>query len=230
MADIIYWPDLLRPQAIKVDLAHRSLSGPSAQSGFSQVVSNSAGIWTATYDSIPVYSSAMIRCWRALDALIEGRQGVISIPVWDFPRSPSAADELGSNIYNLSQAPYSDGALHSDYSGYQTTWTNVLVGENTAIGATTVTLTKNAPYVTLEPGHRFSINDRLYQIRKIESQGDTTAVVTIRPPLREAITVGNIAEFDYPRLKVRLTDDKAMQIDLDYNAYGTPSLSFMEAV
>jgi len=226
----IYWPDALRPQSIKVDLAHRSLRGPAAGSGFTQVVSNSAGIWQATFDSIPVYSSTMIRLWRALDAQIEGQLGVISIPVWDFPRSPSAADELGLNIYNLPQAPHSDGAFLSDSSGYKTAWTNILVGDNASIGATTVVLTKNAPYVTLEPGHRFSINDRLYQIKSITSQSDTQAEVIVRPPLREAITIGNIAEFDFPRLQVRLTDDKAMQISLDYNAKCFPTISFYEAV
>lgn len=229
MADIIYWPEILRPQNIKVDIAHRSLRGPSSQSGFTQVVSNSAGIWTATYDSIPVYSSSMIKCWRALDSLIEGRLGIISLPVWDFPRSPSATDDLGSNIWNTSSVPHSDGAFFDDTSGYLTTWTNVTVGANATAGATTLQLTVGAPIVTLEPGHRFSINDRLYQIKTVSQTGGS-ATVTIRPPLREAVSTGDFCNFDYPRVKMRLTDDTAMNITLNYNANVFPTLSFIEAV
>lgn len=223
----IWWPDILRPQKIKIDLAHRSLRGPTAQSGYTQVVSNSAGLWTASYDSIPVYTSAMIRCWRALDSLIEGQLGIISIPAWDFPRSPNAIGELGLNIY--SNTPHDDDSFFDDDSGYQSAWTNVSVGTAASIGATTVVLSKETAS-TLEPGHRFSINDRLYQIKSITSQDSTSATITIRPPLREAIVVGDRAEFDYPRVKVRLTDDKAMQLDLNYNGYATPTLSFYEAV
>jgi len=223
----IWWPEILRPQKIKIDLAHRSLRGPTAQSGYTQVVSNSAGLWTASYDSIPVYTSAMIRCWRALDSLIEGQLGIISIPAWDFPRSPNAIGELGLNIY--SNTPHDDDSFFDDDSGYQSSWTNVSVGTAASIGATTVVLSKETAS-TLEPGHRFSINDRLYQIKSITSQDSTSATITIRPPLREAIVVGDRAEFDYPRVKVRLTDDKAMQLDLNYNGYATPTLSFYEAV
>ena len=226
----IYWPTILRPQKIKIDLAHRSLRGPSAQSGFTQVISNSAGIWTGTYDSIPVYSSSMIRCWRALDTLIEGQLGVISLPAWDFPRSPSAMDELGSNIQSLGPVPNSDGSFFNDYSGYAGTWTNVTVTSKANIGDTTITLTKNAPKVTLELGHRFSVNSRLYQIKSITAQNDSTATIVIRPPIREAVFSGDIAEFDYPRVLMRLTDDKAMNLDLNYNANCFPTLTFIEAV
>jgi hypothetical protein len=229
MAGVIYWPETLRPQQIKVDLAHRSLRGSTAQSGFTQVVSNSAGIWTVTYDEIPVYSSQMIRLWRALDSLIEGPLGIISLPAWDFPRSPSAMDELGLNIYKTPIASHNDGSYFSDYSGYVSSWTNIYVSADANIGATTISFTKDTP-VTLEPGHRFSINDRLYQIRTVTSQSNTLATVTIRPPLREAILICDRAEFDYPRVKVRLTDDKAMQLDLDYNAKSFVTLSFFEAV
>lgn len=227
----IWWPEILRPQKIKIDLAHRSLRGPTAQSGYTQVVSNSAGLWTATYDSIPVYTSAMVRCWRALDSLIEGQLGIISIPAWDFPRSPNAIGELGLNIYSsiYSSTPHSDESFFDDNSGYQSSWTNVFVNATALIGATTVSLTKETT-ATLEPGNRFSINDRLYQIQTITNQDSVSATVTIRPPLREALVVGDRAEFDYPRVKVRLTDDKAMQLDLNYNGYATPTLSFYEAV
>lgn len=229
MANVIYWPELLRPQNIKIDIAHRSLAGPSAQSGYVQVVSNSAGLWVGTYDSIPVYSKSMIKCWRALDSLIEGRQGIISIPTWDFQRSPGSSDELGSNIWETRNIPHSDASLFDDGSGYTTSWSNVYLSSDASTGATTLYLTINDPIIDLEPGHRFSINDRLYQIKSV-SQSDSAATVTIRPPLREAVSTGDRVEFDYPRVKMRLTDDSAMNITLNYNANVFPTLSFIEAL
>lgn len=225
----VYWPEALRPQKIKVDISHRNLRGPTAQSGFTQVVSNSAGIWVATYDSIPVYKSSMVRMWRALDSEIGGQRETISLPIWDYPRAPGANDELGSNLLGFGNLPHSDETLFDDNTGYQTAYTNVNVSAAASVGATTVSLTKVSKTL-LEPGHRFSVNDRLYQIKRVTSQTNTAATVIVTPPLREALKVGDRAEFDYPRVLMRLTDDKAMQLDLNYNGYATPTLTFFEAL
>ena len=228
MVDTINWPtDILKPQSLSIDLAHRSLRGPTASSGFTQVVTNSAGVWRVTFNSIPVYSSSMVKLWRALDSLIEGQLNVISLPAWDYPRSPSAIGELGSNLYNYPTVPHSDSTPFDDESEYTSGYTDVQTNATAAVGATTLTVTKGFP-VTLEPGHRFSIDERLYQIRTVTTQNDTSATITIRPPLREFVTLGARLEFDFPRVKVRLMDDKAMFLPLNFNAQSFPTLEFIE--
>lgn len=228
---IVHWPEkILKPQTISVDLAHRNLRSPSAANGFTQVVSNSAGIWKVSFSNIPVYSAQMIKCWRAIDTLTEGQLYPLSIPVFDHPRSPSSTDDYGSNLYRFynNPVPHSDGAFFSDGSGYVSTWTLVFAATAGTVGATTVSVLKSPPLATLEPGQRFSINDRLYQIQRITSQEDTTATFTVRPPIREAFSIGSRLEFDVPRLRVKLMSDTAMNIPLNFNQQTFPTLDFIE--
>jgi hypothetical protein len=228
---IVYWPEkLLKPQTISVDLAHRNLRSPSAASGFTQVVSNSAGIWKVSFSNIPVYSAQMIKCWRAIDTLIEGQLFPLSIPVFDHPRSPSSTDNYGRNLYNFynSSTSHSDGTFFSDGSGYSSTWTRVFATTAGTVGATTISVLKSPPLATLEPGQRFSVNDRLYQIQKITAQTDTTATFTVRPPIREAFSIGTRLEFDNPRVRVKLLSDTAMNIPLNFNQQTFPTLDFIE--
>jgi len=231
MADPIIWPwKLLKPQSISVDIAHRNLRSPSAANGFTQVVSNSAGLWKVSFASVPAYSQDMIKCWRAIDTLAEGQLNPISIPVYDWPRSPSSTDNYGRNLYDFytSHTFHSDGSSFGDGSGYVSSYTNVISASNGTIGGTTISVIKNAPTVTLEPGQRFSINDRLYQIRTISSQTATTATMTVRPPFRETFSIGDRLEFDMPRVRVKLLNDSAMALPLNFNQQSFPSLDFIE--
>ncbi len=231
MAEPIIWPwRLLQPQSISVDIAHRNLRSPSAANGFTQVVSNSAGLWSVSFSSIPAYSQSMIKCWRAIDTLAEGQLNPISIPVYDWPRSPSATDNYGRNLYDFytKQVFHSDGSPFDDGTGYTSTYTNVVAASNGVIGGTTISVVKNTENVTLEPGQRFSINDRLYQIRTVTSQTDTLATMTVRPPFREAFSIGDPLEFDMPRLRVKLLSDTAMALPLNFNQQSFPSLDFIE--
>lgn len=231
MATPVYWPgNILKPQDISVDIAHRSLRGPSATNGFTQVVSNSAGIWSVKYTGVPVYSAAMIKLWRALDTLIEGQLNPISLPVWDYPRSPGSTDELGTNLYNWYQGvPHSDGSYFSDGSDYLGYYTNITTSSSAGIGTVTLSVLKSFP-ILLEPGQRFSINDRLYQIKSISAQDDTSATFIVRPPFREFVAVGSRCEFDQPRVRVKLTSDNAMFLPLSFNRQSFPDLEFVEDV
>lgn len=231
MADPIFWPgSILKPQKISVDLAHRNLRSSAAANGFTQVVSNSAGVWRVSFSDIPVYSSNMIKLWRAIDTLAEGMMNPISIPVFDHPRSPASTDNYGKNLYNFYNTfvSHSDTSWFSDLSGYSSTWTNIVTSASASIGAVTLSLLKNAPIVTLEPGQRFSINDRLYQIQKVTAQTDTTATIVIRPPLRDFVNLADRLEFDVPRVRVKLMSDTAMYLPLNFNQQSFPPLDFIE--
>lgn len=231
MADPIIWPQwLLKPQTVSVDLVHRNLRSPSAANGFTQVVSNSAGLWRVTFSDIPAYDQSMIKCWRAIDTLAEGQLNPISIPTYDWPRSPASTDNHGKNVLSVlrSVVPYSTSEYFSDGSGFVSSYTNIVSASNGTIGGTTISVVKTTPYVTIEPGHRFSINDRLYQVHKITSQSDTMATFTVRPPFREVFVSGDRLEFDNPRLRVKLLDDAAMALPLSFNQRSFPTLDFIE--
>lgn len=232
MTDVIMWPQILKPQTISVDPSHRNLRGTSAANSFTQVSSNSAGIWRVSFSDIPVYSTNHIRLWRAIDALAEGQLNVISLPLFDFARSPSSDSDGGRNLYlwyNYASS-HSDGSFFDDYTGYESSYTNVATSATVAVGATTIPVIKTAPAVTLEPGMHFSISDRLYRIKKVTAQDATTATLVVFPPVREFIYLSERLEFDIPRIKVRLTSDTAMKLPLNFNRQSFPSLDFVEAV
>lgn len=225
----IFWPwETLKPQSIMVDISPRNLRGPSAQSGFTQVVSNSAGLWKVTFYNIPVYSASMIRLWRSISNYAEGQLNDIIIPVWDYPRAPIPNGVIYSDFFDNS-IPHDSDAFFDDDEGYENTLISVDAAANASIGATSLSLTKNFSG-DLEPGHRFSVNYKLYEIRTVESQTASTASITIRPPLREAIVSGDPIIFDYPTMKVRLASDNEMQLPLNFNQQSFQTVNFIESL
>lgn len=231
MVAAIIWPEkLLKPQKVNIDIAHRNLRSPSAASGFTQTVTNSAGLWKITFGSIPVYTNNMIKAWRAIDALAEGQLNPISLPAYDFGRTPGSTDLYGRNVQSIvcGGVPFSDTSTFSDTSLFVSSYTNIMVATPATAGSTTVSMVKSKPYVAVEPGQMFSIDDRLYRIKRVQSQTDTTASVTITPPLREAIVESARCEFDKPRVRVKLLSDTAMSLPLDFNQQSFPDLDFIE--
>ena len=93
--------------------------------------------------------------------------------------------------------------------------------------ATTLMLTKITP-VELEPPQRFSIGERMYQIKSISEQDDTTATIRIWPPLRDFVGSGAELEFDRPVLRVRLATDQEMDLPLEFGRWSFPSVNFIE--
>lgn len=224
----IHWPmEKLKPQDVSVDINHRSLRGPSASNGFTQVVSNSAGIWRVTYSGIPVYDTSRIRLWRALDTLTEGQLNPIVIPIYDHPRSPGGFGELGKNIYYGMKATFSDGGIFDDLSCFQGGYMNAKAISSAATGTVTISMSKDVP-ATIEPGHRFSVNNCLYQVKSIISQTNSQASFIVRPPLRQPIQIGDYLDFDFPKIRVRLASDSEMSLPLDYNRNSFPNISFIE--
>ena len=52
--------------------------------------------------------------------------------------------------------------------------------------------------------------------------------MTVRPPFREAFSIGDKLEFDLPRIKVKLASDTAMALPLNFNQQSFPQLDFVE--
>jgi hypothetical protein len=196
--------------------------GQSSLSGFMQVVGADAGIWAVTYQGVPLKNKAQILTWDAIALLLEGRLNPLLVPVWEGSRQPFPE---GSTGYD--SIPHSDDSFFSDGSGYSQPVILATVAADAALRATTISIAV-ASGDALQPGHYFSIGERLYQIRTVVSEESGVYTVTIRPPLRAAISEDDAVEFDRPHCKMRLTSDDAMQRILDLNRHGRPSVSFIE--
>lgn len=225
----IIWPcSRLVPRNISVDSASRTMAGPASVSGFTQVVASDAGLWKATYEEIPVRDTqgvGLVQLWRAIAVQAEGRLNPLLICVHDIERKPYPAGTSDADLEG--QVPHADDALFDDDTGYVSSVIDVSLSANAAVRATTLVVTKSLSG-DLEPGHRFSIGERLYQIRSVTNQDAASATIKIWPPLREAWSTGARLEFDRPVLRVRLASDKEMDLPLELGRWSFPSVNFIE--
>ena len=77
----------------------------------------------------------------------------------------------------------------------------------------------------LRPGLKFSYNDFLYRITAVDGES-----VTINPPLREAIAMGEPVALKAPYIRVRLVDDEAAENAYKFDVQGGKfTLRIMEA-
>lgn len=221
------WPSTLTPQNVAFDIAPRTLAAPSSISGITQVVASDAGIWKATLGEIDIRRREQILAFRAIGVRLEGRLNPIVVPLcgaWQ-PRPPGPAD--GSSL--LAAVPHSDEAFFSDGSGYVGIVNSVSLADALAVRATTADIVIDAGG-TIEPGQHFSIGNRLYRIRSVDYTSETEATITFRPPLREAADAGAALEFDDPVCLMRLATDNEMDLELALHRYGSPTVTFLEAV
>lgn len=229
MADVI-WPwKVLKPQNLSIDLAPRNLRGQSATNSFTQVSSNSAGIWRGEFSVIPVYSASLIRLWRAIASNAEGQLNAIILPAYDLPRAPLPNGVTESYLLSSGGVPHSDGTPFSDSSLYSSSYINIETIGTYLVGAVTLNVIKNLSG-DLEPGHRFSIGTNLYEIKLVTEQTSTTATIVITPPLRNDITTVSYLNFDKPVVRVRLASDNEMFLPLNFNKQSFPTIKFFEDV
>lgn len=225
----IFWPyELLKPQAIRADIAPRNLRSPATESGFSQSVSNSAGMWNITFSNIPVYNTEMVKAWRAISAQADGQANPIILPMYDFLRAPIPEGLTYSGFCaNIGKVLHSDNTPFDDDTSYENGGIDVTVAAGASVGATQIQVTKNTSG-EIEPGQRFSINDRANQIKSIVSQDETSVTIKLSLPLREEIFNYEYLEFDRPRTKVILASDNEMFLDLKFNRQAFQTVKFVE--
>lgn len=223
MSAIIWSCSVLTPKSRAINPAYRSVSGGVALNGFSQVVTSDAGIWKATFEQVVIYNSDQVKAWRAIRAHAEGRLNPILISLCEGAIRP--LQEPGQRPFP--PVPHGDNAFFRDETGYRNGIISVRLSHGAALRATVLMLSKIA-CGSLEPGQRFSLGERLYEIRKVFSQNANQAEVAVWPPLREAVGAGTDANFDRPVLRVRLATDEEMDLMLDLNRFALPTVNFLE--
>jgi hypothetical protein len=219
----IRWPiGVLRARDVSFDIAPRTLAGPTSVSGKTQTVSTDAGIWKATLGSIVIRDRNTRLAFRAIANLMEGRLNPILVPLCRGDQPIPSVDGLYEDV------PHSDEADHDDDTGYVGRVINVVtaaMAPRATSGAVTV-----AHGAVIEPGQHFSIGERLYRLRTVVWTGASTANITFRPPIREAVAFGTYLNFDDPVCRMRLVDDAQMDLDLQGRRFGAPSVSFVEDI
>lgn len=218
----LLWPlEVLAPKTPQIDIAPRSLAGPASISGKSQVVSSDAGIWKASYSGFPVVDEQRVLAWRGISTLLEGRLRPILVPLSRrYQPVPAGSDALYESV------PHDDDANFSDGVGYVGTVIHVTAADDVPVRA--VSMPVSVEYAgDIQSGQHFSIGGRLYRVRTFDAD---TGTMTFRPPLREAVSAGDPLNFDDPVCRMRLASDNEMDLPLDFDRWGFPSVNFIEDV
>lgn len=210
MTDPVLDLELLRPGKMTVDLVGSSITPPRALSGsFAAIDLAGGGFWTIEYAMIALDTREEHLYWSRLRSRLSGSVRTISAPILTDWMAPTPVE--GGPVYTTGIL-HSDGTTMSDDAGQRQSTMEAEVASAASLNAGTVSILviRGAELIG---GEVFSIahsnrGDRAYSIEEIDSategEDGTTYVVGIRPPLREAITVGEVARFDRPRCRMIL--------------------------
>lgn len=214
---MIYWPPLLAPLSVAVDVLNRSVAGTPSLSGLSQHVVSSAGVWAITYTGVGLTGPARIKTWRAIQALAEGRVNRIVVPIRERSYLKPAT---------RSHAPHEDDAPHDDGADYAGD-VDAVVAADAPRGATTLRIA-TAVAALVDAGQHCSVRDRLYRIKTVDDVTAGVATVRVWPPLREAVTAGAVVALVSPTCTVRLASDGEMDHALSALQSAAPTVRFIE--
>lgn len=221
----VRWPDkVLRIANFAIDLAGRSLAGPSSVNGSSQTVASDAGIWKATLGGVIVKSREEVLCFRAIAAILDGRVNPILVPLCR-GYQPVPLGAVAAGLYG--EVHHSDGTGFDDGSGYVGQVIDAVLAAPLALRATSASVTVNSARM-IEAGQHFSIGERLYRVRTIDGIVGSTASITFRPPLRQPAEAGDRLEFDDPVCRMKLATDGEMDLPLENRRFASPNINLVE--
>ena len=219
-----------------------AIEGGAALSGVTLASDVSGGGLVAVdYNDIQVGNSNRDRILffnRLMNTLQGGIRPVVVPLMTDYfaPCADSLFATPGASPYSLE--PFSDGSTFSDGSEFSTPPVTGSIQNVGAAGDGTVTLMVLGGR-PLQGGEWFGVihpskSYRAYNVTDVDSQsvdshGNVTATVGIRPPLRDATSVGLNVDWWRPRCLMRIKSGADATLDLSQFWYSTPSLAFVEA-
>ena len=225
---------LFNPSGIKAGLIGRAVQSPPSISGIGQSLrSDGGGYWVVQYSGITLNTADKLRAWRAWESELDGGATRVIAPVPDLflaPR-PLAGKALAvpSGLVSTSDDPYFPEAI-----GFASPFIVATAGA-AALRATQVTITVTQGS-RAKGGQLFAIDHpdagrRLYQIGRVLSQSGQTATVTIRCPLRQAVSAGTPVDFNWPGVESVMMPDNDITADIQIGKYATDmSITFREAI
>jgi hypothetical protein len=194
---------LFAPNDVQADLERRTISGGVALSGDEDLIAADGGGRVFVEFGDPYLDdSAAAKAWRALDAYLDGGARAIIVPFCDGRHQPTQGRALTT---------HSDDTTFSDETEYQQGDASAEVAADAALRATTLQLRSLDLPEELLGGEWLSIDHptmrwRAYRIAELIAydRAAGTATIMVRPPLREAVTIGEAVDFSDPRCTMRL--------------------------
>lgn len=224
---------LWNPASIKARRVGQTITGGESLSGIGQVLNtDGGGFWLVTMTGIALISPDLIRAWRAWEEYFDGGTAHCLVPIADIRQAPRTVAggklALPSDLLATSGDPYFPDAV-----GFQTPFIIATVVSAAPLRATqlAINVIRGA---RLKGGETFSLDHatkgrRMYRVQRVVSTVGQQSVVTIRPPLREAIGAGANADFDWPSCTMQLVPGTDISPDIELGTMAGVSIAFREA-
>lgn len=220
MVDV--WPIHDLPcQDFLIDPSPRNTRGGAAQAfGASQIVASDAGYWVASLINVVVRTSEQRLLFRRWQLILEGGLTEVLIPLCAGDQ-PITGGTLGLWVPwpQGEELFFGDGGVDIDLAA------------DALREAVTLSLTITESRTLVEGMHfSFGVSGELHRIKKINSQSDVAANITVWPPLRSAWPSGTGLEFENPKLLARLASDNGATLMLSQRKRALSTLDFVEAL
>jgi hypothetical protein len=236
---IPYFPgSVLKETVLAWQLSGRTISSGQTGSGFEPLAETTAGgLWRADLASVPVWKVNQVAAWRALEGLLDSGATQVVVSMCDKRYFP-APTVSGKRLISYGDVPIDTDpggnvdTLLDDGTGLDQPVVVAYVAADAPLRATelAIAFVQAAP---LMGGEHFSIEHpnlghRVYRVIKVDD-GEIETIVTVRPPLREAVQALTDIEFDVPKCTMRIAAADSMRLELSMRRRGTPTASFMES-
>lgn len=225
---MLTWPlSSLPPQESAWHLRLTSVSGGTSVNGLNRLsMTDGGGRWTCSMSGVWLRRPEQIKLARALESLMDGGAGLAVVPACERAFAPLPGGGVVADVPHGDDASFGDGALYGASS-------IVVTADAAPLRATTLTVTR-ALAAALIGGERFSIDHpargkRLYTVSRVEAVSDGVDRITIRPPLREAITDDTVLDFDNPGCVMRLANPDEFFEPIRLHRFSYLNPTFVEA-
>lgn len=221
---VIFPVHRLRPEIIKADVVPLVMSGGTALNGEEDVIqTDGGGRWEISFAGITLSGVARQRLWDAWTSYLRGGARVVLVPVYSLRTAPRPV--AGNGLMRPSDLVDDDEVFPTSVR-FAAPYIVATTTEAADLRATEITI-RVTQGARLRPGLRFSVGDRAYKIEQV-SATDYTAVCTIMPPLREAISSGATVNFDWPLVPCRAVVGQDLVPEMRWGRQGAAAISFVE--
>lgn len=209
---------LFAPQSMTPPrLIGAAASGGVSMGGVTQLgVLHGGGFWEIAFGEVSLWTRETMLAWRALEAALDNGATPVIVPLGDRKHQPVTSPP--------SSLAFDDDSIWDDGTSWMAAEVSCDLDGDHDLRATTLAIEYEGD-VPLVGGEYFSILHaevgwRLYQVIRVSEDGES---LTIRPPLRRAVTDGTPLNFEAPRCVCRLDGDLATVLEMLRFGRGGPA-------
>jgi hypothetical protein len=208
-------------QTMGFNLDARNRSGGVTLGNREQIVFGGNTLWRM-HATARIRTPAAVREWRRILWQMEGRLNALLIGPCDC--------KVGGTLppFVVTGIPHDDLTPFNDNTGYSQGGLAPQVAVAASAGATTVQIYPLSAQNIL-PGTYIGFGDRLYGIVAVQKTG-LTVTLTIKPKLREDITLETVVRLCDARTPMRFTEDTAGSLELSLGRFGDIDIEMIEVV